>query len=456
MIQSIDPSTEKILKTFPEMSQTAVEKMVTLADSCQRKWRNTSFSERGASLHKVADILRTTKEELALIATKEMGKTITSALFEVEKCAGICDYFADNAERLLSPEQIATEAQRSYVSFDPLGVVLAIMPWNYPFSQVFRCAVPAIMAGNTTLLKHASAVPQSALAIHNVFIKAGVLEGVFQTMLISSQTALTLIGDSRIKAVTFTGSEAAGKEIASTASLYIKKSVLELGGSDPFIGLDDADIEKAVAVGVASRLLVSGQTCISAKRFILSKNIAQKFINHFKDAMREKIIGDPTNNRTEVGPLSSEQCIKNIERQVSASVKMGAQIVLGGERLKGPGYFYPPTILINVTEKMPVFEEETFGPVAAVIVASTDEEALHIANNTRFGLGATVYTTNKKRADYFIKNLEVGNVYINSMVKSDSRLPFGGVKASGFGRELSSYGIKEFTNIKSAWIDGLN
>lgn len=453
MIKSINPTNGKVLKTFTEISKKELEEKLKTSENCFNKWCQTQFSTRANLLHKVAKILRERKEELGKIMTLEMGKTVTSSVPEVAKCADICDYFAENGENFLLPEKIATEARESYIEFQPLGTILAIMPWNYPFSQVFRYVAPAIMAGNTTVLKHASNVPQSALVIEKVFLESGAPQGLFQTLLISSKTAQELIADPRIKGVTLTGSEQAGREIAKTAGANLKKVILELGGSDPFIVLEDADIKKAVKVGASSRLLVSGQTCISAKRFILHKKIAKEFLSLFKIEMENKIIGDPMEETTEVGPLSSLQIVKDLESQVSNSLKMGAKILTGGKKLLRQGFFYPPTILINVKSTMPVYMDETFGPVAAIIIVKNDEEALKIANDTRYGLGATVFTKNTKKANYFIKNIKAGNVYINSMVRSNPKLPFGGTKASGFGRELSSYGIKEFMNIKTVYIE---
>lgn len=453
MIQSINPNDGKVLKTFTEISKKELEKKLLIAEVCFKKWRQTSFSKRTKLLHKVAKILRERKEEFGKIMTLEMGKTITSSIPEVVKCADVCDYFAENGKNFLLPEKITTEATESHIEFQPLGTILAIMPWNYPFSQVFRYAAPAIMVGNTTVLKHASNIPQSALVIEKIFSEAGAPEGLFQTLLISSKTAQKLISDSRVKGVTLTGSEGAGREIAKTAGANLKKVILELGGSDPFIVLEDADLERAVKIGTTSRLLVSGQTCISAKRFILNKKIAKEFLSLFKVEMERKIIGDPMNKKTEVGPLSSLQIVKDLESQVSISVKMGAKILTGGKKLNKQGFFYPPTILTNVLPTMPVYIDETFGPVAAVIIVKNDEEALKVANDTRYGLGATIFTKNKKRASYFIKNIEAGNIYVNSIVRSNPKLPFGGTKASGFGRELSSYGIKEFVNIKTISIE---
>lgn len=453
MIRSINPANGKVLKIFTEISKKELEKKLVLSENCFNNWSQTKFSLRAELLYKVAKTLREKKDELGKIMTLEMGKTIFSSVPEVAKCADICEYFADNGEKFLLPEKIVTEANESYIEFQPLGTILAIMPWNYPFSQVFRYVAPAIMAGNTTVLKHASNVPQSAIAIEKVFLESGAPQGLFQTLLISAKTAQELIADPRIKGVTLTGSEQAGRKIAKTAGANLKKVILELGGSDPFVVLEDADIKRAVKVGAASRLLVTGQTCISAKRFILHKKIAKEFLSLFKIEMENRIIGDPMDKTTEVGPLSSLQIVKDLESQVSKSLKMGAKILTGGKKISGQGFFYPPTILTNITSTMPVYIDETFGPVASIIIVKDDNEALKVANDTRYGLGATIFTKNKKKADYFIKNIRAGNVYINSMVRSNPKLPFGGTKASGFGRELSSYGIKEFVNIKTVYIE---
>ena len=446
---SINPATEEVLAEFPVLTKNQLEEKIDLSASTFEQWKKVSFSIKKYLMKRASVILLKEKEKLARTITLEMGKTIRESLMEVEKCAVVCNYFAEQAENIVKKEIIKTEAKESYVRFDPIGIIFAIMPWNFPFWQVFRAAAPALMVGNTMLLKHASNVPQSSQLIEKIFLEAGFPKGSFQNLLIDTSMSKEVINHKYVRAVTLTGSEQAGSIVAATAGAAIKKTILELGGSDPFIILDDADIKKAAQMATSSRLIVTGQSCIAAKRFIVNKKVADEFLKEFKRLFEEKKVGDPLSLQTDVGSLSSKQILKTIEKQVDDSVKVGAKIVTGGKKMAGKGYFYLPTILINVTNNMPVYHEETFGPVAVVFVVKDDSEAIKIANDTKYGLGASVWTKSKKRSERFIEELESGSVFINSIVKSDPRLPFGGIKMSGYGRELSSYGLKEFVNIKT-------
>lgn len=452
-IYSINPATGKVLKEYRTLSNKELIAKIDTATEGFNTWKSSPFSDRKRLLLEVATILRRNKESYGRIITQEMGKRIAEAVGEVDKCAWVCEYYAKHAEGILKDQKIKTDAEHSYIIFQPLGIVMAIMPWNFPFWQVFRCAAPAIMAGNTVVLKHASNVPDSALLIEQIFHEAGAPQGVFQTLLISSSDTSMVIEDPRIRMINFTGSEEAGATVASLAGKNIKKTVLELGGSDPFIVLNDANIEKASEVAATSRMIVSGQSCIAAKRFIIQKDILPQFLQLFKKHLEDKKIGDPMDPETGVCPLSSERSVQIINDQVQRSIAKGAKLVTGGRPADREGFYYLPTILTDVTEQMAVTIEETFGPVAVVISVDDDNEALRIANNSRFGLGSSVWTSDPKRAQKFIQGLEAGGVFINSMVKSDPRMPFGGTKFSGYGRELSDYGLKEFVNVKSVWIE---
>ncbi len=451
-IQTIDPTNGEVVKTFPEMKWEEVEQCLLSADKTFSSWKKTTFQERAALLKNAAALLRKNKYEHASLMTLEMGKTITEAEAEVEKCAWVCEYYAENAEKILQHEHIQTDATKSYVRFEPLGVIFAVMPWNFPYWQVFRFAAPALMAGNIGVLKHASNVPQCALAIEKVFSEAGFPEYAFKTLLIPSSMTDKIISHAAIKAVTLTGSEGAGMAVGAAAGKALKKAVLELGGSDPFIVLEDADIEQAVLSAVKGRMVNAGQSCVAAKRFIVHESIAEQFEMQFARKMEQLIVGDPLDKETQVGPLARNDLIDALEKQVAGSVIRGAKILTGGKRISGEGYFYVPTVLTHVTSDMPVFTDETFGPVAVVIRFSSDEEAIVLANQTPFGLGGSVWSRNKERAEKIAQQLDVGCAFVNSIVKSDPRLPFGGVKKSGYGRELSSYGIKEFVNIKTVWM----
>ncbi len=451
-LRSIDPANGRELAQFPELDGAGIEAAIARAWGSRHSWRDIGVDMRATLLRSVAGVLRADKARYAALATAEMGKPIIEAEGEVEKCAWTAAWLADNAARLLADEPMESTATRSYVRFQPLGVILAVMPWNFPFWQAFRAGLPALAAGNVMLLKHASNVPQCALAIEEVFREAGVPDGVFQTLLIGSGAVEKIIEDRRISGVTLTGSEAAGARVASTAGKTIKKSVLELGGSDPFIILGDADVKTAATVACRARNQNNGQSCIAAKRFIVVDSVADEFEAHFADAVRALKVGDPKDRAVQVGPLAREDLIADLERQVSESVQLGARPLVGGKRISGDGYYFEPTVLVGVRPGMPVYHEETFGPVAAVIRVSDEEEALRVANDSDFGLGSSIWTSDVERGTQLAERVEAGLVFINGMVASDVRLPFGGVKKSGYGRELSEYGIKEFTNIQTIWI----
>jgi succinate-semialdehyde dehydrogenase/glutarate-semialdehyde dehydrogenase len=452
MLKSIDPATGRELASFPELDEAGVDAAIARAWASRHPWRDAGIENRIATIRAVAGVLRADRERYASLLTAEMGKPIAEAEGEVEKCAWSATWIADNAARLLADEPIESTATQSYVRFQPLGVVLAVMPWNFPFWQAFRAGLPALVAGNVMLLKHSSNVPQSALAIEEVFREAGVPEGVFQTLLIGSKAVDRIIADHRVAGVTLTGSEAAGAQVAATAGRSLKKSVLELGGSDPFIVLADADVKAAATVACRARNQNNGQSCIAAKRFIVEEAVADEFEELFSKAVGALKVGDPMDRGNQVGPLARADLIDDLERQVAESVRLGARTLTGGKRVAGDGYFFQPTVLANVRPGMPAYHEETFGPVAAVIRVKDSEDALRVANDTEFGLGSAIWTSNVERARQLAERVEAGLVFINGMVASDARLPFGGVKRSGYGRELSSYGIREFTNIQTVWV----
>jgi len=451
-IRSLNPTTAEVLQNFTELSNQEIELKLQQAATAFSIWKKTSFAERTKLMLKLAEILRSKKEDLGKIITLEMGKPIRESFAEIEKCATCCEYFAENAEKFLAEEQIATDAARSFVRCEPMGIILAVMPWNFPFWQVIRFIAPAAMAGNVGVLKHASNVPQCALALEEIFTLAGFPDGVFQSLLISSDQVPALIRDDRVKAVTLTGSEHAGIAVAKEAGASLKKTLLELGGSNPFLVLADADIDLAVSAAVKGRFQNCGQSCIAAKRFLVAEKIAAEFLEKFIAATKKLVVGDPLKTETDIGPLASKNILEDLEKQVSKSVEMGAELLLGGKRLEGKGYFYAPTILGNVTPEMPVFAEETFGPVAAVTVVKDIDEAIRLANQSRFGLGAAVCTQSKENIARCIAELHTSAVFVNGIVKSDPRLPFGGIEKSGYGRELSHYGIKEFVNVKTVWV----
>ena len=451
-IATINPATGETLKRFDELTEQQREQKLQLAASAFRSHKNSSFAERAERLLQAATILETDKARFARLMTIEMGKPIKGAISEVEKCALVCRYYAENGERHLADEVVETNATRSYVHFQPLGPVLAVMPWNFPFWQVFRFAAPALMAGNVGLLKHASNVPQCALAIEEIFLRAGFPEGVFQTLLIGAKIVERVINDSRVVAATLTGSEPAGRSVASTAGKQIKKTVLELGGSDAFIVMQSARLDEAVTTAVKARTINSGQSCIAAKRFIVASEVYPEFERRFVDEMKALSVGDPLQEATDIGPLATEQILKDVSDQVQTSVAAGALVLTGGQKMKRPGNFYEPTVLANIPADSPASCEEVFGPVAMLFRVSTIDEAIALANNTSFGLGAAAWTNDATEKQRFIEELEAGSVFINGMVASDPRLPFGGIKNSGYGRELGEFGIREFVNVKTVWI----
>ncbi len=451
-IQTINPATEEIVETFEVYTTAQVDEALSQARQAFEQWRETSFAERSSHLHRVAGYLREHKARYAQIITREMGKPISEAEAEIEKCAWCCDFYADNAERMLANEAVATNATESYVSFLPIGVVLAVMPWNYPFWQVFRFAAPALMAGNAAVLKHASNVSRAALEIERVFQEAGLPQGIFRTVLVPGAETKQLIEDRRIAAVTITGSDAAGVAVASASGHVLKKHVLELGGSDAFIVLEDADLDAAAKVAVTARFQNTGQSCIAAKRFIVVEAVAEAFEQKFVEVASKLRVGDPLKRETQVGPMARGDLREELDAQVQASIKLGAKVVLGGKRLEGKGYFYAPTIVTNVTIDMPIFREETFGPVAAIIRANDAQDAVKLANDSLFGLSGNLWTRDIEKGRQLARRIESGGVFINGMTASDPRLPFGGVKRSGYGRELSSFGIREFVNIQTVWI----
>ncbi|MCH9852600.1 MAG: NAD-dependent succinate-semialdehyde dehydrogenase [Alphaproteobacteria bacterium] len=452
MLHSINPATGAITETFQPHGADIIENALADAVTAQKAWRQTSIGARCALLSNIAKVMRANKEKYARLITEEMGKPITESLGEIEKCAVTCDYYAEYAPNFLADEVIESNATESRVVFDPLGVVLAVMPWNFPFWQYFRFATSALVAGNGTLLKHASNVPRCALAIEEIITQAGAPHGLMQTLLIGSDKVAAIINDDRIAAVTLTGSTQAGKMIATQAAQGLKKAVLELGGSDPFIVLADADVALAAKMAVKARFLNNGQTCISAKRFIVEDSIADEFTSIFTEAMQKLKIGDPMDSTTEIGPMARADLRDELHEQLLRSVKDGATLVTGGEAMEGKGCYYQPTLLSDVKQGQTAFCEELFGPVASIIRCADADEAITLANDTEFGLGAALWSQNIERANRLARQIDAGSVFINGNVASDARLPFGGIKKSGYGRELGIYGIKEFTNIKTIWV----
>ena len=453
-IASINPATGETLKTFEALSDSQIEDKLRLAVSAFSEFRRTTFADRAARMMKAAEILESDKEKFGRVMTTEMGKTYRSAIEEAAKCAWVCRYYAENAERFLADELAEVPGSKSFVRYLPLGPILAVMPWNYPFWQVFRFIGPSLMAGNVGLLKHASNVPQSALLIEDVLLRAGFAKGVFQTLLIGSGSVARILSDPRVKAATLTGSEGAGVQVGVAAATDIKKVVLELGGSDPFIVMKSANLEQAVTVGVRARVLNNGQSCIAAKRFIVEESIADEFERLFVSKMEALKVGDPFDEHTDVGPLATADGLKELDADVQKTIQAGARLLTGGKRLNQPGNYYLPTVLTNIPEGSPAACSELFGPVASLFRAKNAEDAIRIANSSPFGLGASAWTNDSAERDKFINGLESGMVFINRMVASDPRLPFGGVKRSGHGRELAVFGIREFMNIKTVSIEG--
>lgn len=452
ILKSINPNNEKIEKEYEEFSKDRVIKIIEKSNEAFVEWRLTNISERKKLMRKAAEILKTDARKYGKILTTEMGKTIKQAIAEVEKCAWVCDYYADNTEKILEKEFIETDASESFVRFDPIGIILAVMPWNFPFWQVFRFAAPALMAGNVGLLKHASNVPQSAMAIEEIFLKAGFPEYSFKTLLIGSSLVNDVINHEYVKAATLTGSEFAGQKVAEACGRKLKKTVMELGGSDPFIVLADADLELAVNTAVTARLINNGQSCIAAKRFIVVSDIYDEFEKKFVSKMEAIKTGDPMDEETELGPIAREDLLNELIDQVDRSVEAGAKLLTGGKRIERDGFYYPATVLSNVSKGTPAYSEEIFGPVATLIKAEDEHDAIRIANDSDYGLGAALFTKDLDKAKELAEQIESGSVFINGLVKSDPRLPFGGIKLSGYGRELSHYGMKEFVNIKTVWI----
>ncbi|MBI4196425.1 MAG: NAD-dependent succinate-semialdehyde dehydrogenase [Deltaproteobacteria bacterium] len=450
--RTLNPATEELIKTYPEIGWDEVKRRAEKSQEAFRQWRKSSLPHRRELFIKLAKRLREEKSRHATIMTMEMGKPIVEAETEIEKCALGCEFYAENSENFLKEERLQSDASKSYVRFDPLGTILIIMPWNFPYWQAFRCSIPAIMAGNAVLLKHAPNVPDTALHIESLYREAGFPEGLFQNLFCSNEVAAQLIESPYIEGVSLTGSTRAGSQVASVAGKSIKKTVLELGGSDPFIVFPDADLEKCIPMALRSRFLNAGQSCIAAKRFIITQEIAPAFEEKFLQAIVAQKVGNPMERETKIGPMAREDLVENLSRQVEESKKKGAVCLTGGTRRPGKGYFYQPTFLKEVQPGMVVCEEETFGPVASMIVVKNEEEAIDLANRTPYGLGASLWTRNTHRAEEIAKGIDAGNVFINGMTKSDPRLPFGGSKRSGYGRELSVFGIREFTNIKTVWI----
>jgi len=452
-IATVNPATGQTLQTFEPLTEAEVEQKLALADDTFPHYRQTPFPQRAAWLNRAAEILEQQRQALAKTMTVEMGKPLKAAIAEVEKCAWVCRYYAEQGPLFLTDQPAQTDATQSFVRYQPLGPILAVMPWNFPFWQVFRFAAPALMAGNVGLLKHASNVPQCALAIEEIFREAGFPPGVFQTLLVGSEKVADLVADPRIKAATLTGSEAAGASLAAAAGRHIKKTVLELGGSDPFVVLESADLEAALSTAVTARMLNNGQSCIAAKRFIVAEAIADAFEQGLIARFQALQIGDPMDDKTDIGPLATPAILQELDRQVQTCVQQGSRVLTGGQPLSDrPGNFYPPTILTDLSPGGLGDTEEFFGPVALLFRVPNLEAAIDLANRTPFGLGASAWTQDQQEQEQLIAELEAGAVFINGLVKSDPRLPFGGIKRSGYGRELGKEGIHEFVNIKTVWV----
>ncbi len=451
-IQSVNPTTGETLRSYEPLTSQEIEEKLQRAERSFATYRRTSFQERIRWMSKACDILEKEKEKVGRLMTLEMGKPLGAAKEEALKCAWACRYYIENAEQLLADEEIATNASRSFIRYEPIGPVLAVMPWNFPFWQVFRFATPALMAGNVGLLKHASNVPQCALAIEDIFRVAGFPDGVFQTLLIGSHQVESVLRDPRIKAATLTGSEPAGSHVASVAGSLIKKTVLELGGSDPFIVMPSADLDETVKTAVKARTINNGESCIAAKRFIVHEKIAAEFERRFVEGMNALKIGDPMDESTQIGPLATPSILKGVDEQVQKTIAAGATLLTGGKKMERPGNYYLPTVLTKIPKNSPAYGDEIFGPVASVFHVKNIEEAIHLANATEFGLGASCWTQDAREKKQFIDEIEAGLAFVNGMVASDPRLPFGGTKRSGYGRELARDGIREFVNIKTVWV----
>ena len=452
-LKSINPATGEVVGTYEELAPESVGRAIDESEAALAAWRETSFAERASLMRGAAGVLRRGAADLSILMALEMGKPVRQGRAEVEKCAWACEYYAENAARFLEPEIVATDARKSFVTFRPLGVVLAVMPWNFPLWQVFRFAAPALMAGNAGLLKHASNVCGCALAIEDIFTKAAFPRGIFRTLLVGSGAVEGIVAHRAVKAVTLTGSSSAGRAVARSAGEHLKKTVLELGGSDAYVILEDADIEGAAAICAAARLVNSGQSCIAAKRFIVPASRRAEFTDIFLRKISAARVGDPLDEATDVGPLARTDLRDDLHRQVVGSVRNGAACLMGGAIPAGPGFFYPPTVLAGVAKGMSAYDEELFGPVAAVITVKDEEEAIRVANDTSFGLGAAVFTRDLERGERIAATrIEAGSCFVNSFVKSDPRLPFGGIKESGYGRELSHFGIREFVNVKTVYV----
>jgi succinate-semialdehyde dehydrogenase / glutarate-semialdehyde dehydrogenase len=451
-IATTNPATGEVVKKFDALTDAQVDEKISKAAKTFRSFRKTSFADRARWMNKAGEILDAEKQAIGRLMTLEMGKTLGSAIAEAEKCAGACRYYAEHAEGFMADEVIETLASKSYIHYQPVGVVLAVMPWNYPFWQVFRFIAPGMMAGNVGLLKHASNVPQCALKIEEILARAGFPDGVFQTLLIGAAQVDRILNDPRVAAATLTGSEQAGIQVGMSAAKRIKKVVLELGGSDPFLIMPSANFAEAAATAVKARVLNNGQSCIAAKRFIVHEQIADQFEKEFVRRMEALKLGDPFDAKTDVGPLATPDAVKDLDTDVQKSIQAGAKLLTGGKPASGPGNFYQPTVLTNIPKDSPAYREEFFGPVASLFRVKNIDEALAIANDSRFGLGASAWTNDPEERERFINDLEAGMVFINQMVFSDPRVPFGGVKRSGVGRELSTYGIREFTNVKTVWV----
>jgi succinate-semialdehyde dehydrogenase/glutarate-semialdehyde dehydrogenase len=450
-MQSVNPYSGKLIRTYDPQDDAQVDRLLAAAETAFHDWRKSSFADRAPLMKSAGTALRQRKQQLAELMADEMGKVMRDGIAEIEKCALCCDYYADNAQRFLANQAVATDAEESYIAFDPLGPVLAVMPWNFPFWQVFRFAAPALMAGNVGVLKHASNVSGCALAIQDIFQAAGFPAQTFTTLLIESARVERVIRHPAIKAVTLTGSTPAGRSVAQTAGSELKKTVLELGGSDAYLVLDDADLDLAVDICVKSRLINAGQSCIAAKRFIVAKSLRAQFESACTERFRKIRYGDPRGDSVDIGPLARADLRDQVQRQVEQSLSQGARLLLGGKVPPGEGACYPPTVLTDVKPGMTAFDEEIFGPVAAIIEATDEEHAIELANRSPFGLGAALFTKDKARAERIARRIEAGSVFVNAFVKSDPRLPFGGVKQSGYGRELSWFGIQEFVNIKTIY-----